>query len=296
MSAKKKPGQDLVRFDWALKRLLRNKANFDVLEGFISVLTGEKLSIKNMGESESNRLYAEDKFNRVDIRAENDRNEVFIIEIQISSEVDYFHRMLYGASKAAVELVSGDDYGKIRKIYHINIVYFELGQGRDYVYHGRNDFYGIHCHDLLQLSETQKKRYLRVEAGDLFPEYYILRVDDFNNVAQDNLDQWIYYLKNNAIPEDFTAPGLAVAREKLLYGSLNEEEKEDYDHHREQRRYERSIITTSREEGREEGREEERIKLSAELEEKDKTIEEKDKTIEEKEREIAELKSRLNLV
>ncbi|MDR1666678.1 MAG: hypothetical protein LBS03_03165 [Bacteroidales bacterium] len=84
-----------------------------------------------------------------------------------------------------------------------------------------------------------------------------------------------------SIPEDFTAPGLAVAWEKLLYDSLNEEEKEDYDHHREQRRYERSIITTSREEGREEGRREERVKLRAELEEK--------------EREIAELKSRLNI-
>ncbi|MDR2120033.1 MAG: hypothetical protein LBP64_04065, partial [Tannerella sp.] len=159
----------------------------------------------------------------------------------------------------------------------------ELGQGQDYVYHGRNDFHGIHHHDILQLSEAQKKKYLRMEAGDLFPEYYILRVNDFNNVAKDNLDQWIYYLKNNAIPEDFNAPGLAVAREKLLYDQLSEEEKRDYNHHREQLRYERGIVTTSLEEGREEGRKE----LKKELEEMSKALEAKEK-------EIAELKRLLN--
>jgi predicted transposase/invertase (TIGR01784 family) len=287
----KKGGRSLIRFDWALKRLLRNKANFDVLEGFLSVLTGEEIMISSIGEGESNMTSAEDKFNRVDIRAENSRNEIFIIEVQISSEADYFHRMLYGASKAAAELLSGDKYAGIRKIYHINIVYFELGQGRDYVYHGRNDFYGIHHHDRLRLSEAQKKKYLRMEAGDLFPEYYILRVDGFDGVARDNLDQWIYYLKNSTIPEEFTAPGLAIAREKLLYERLSEAEKRDYDHHREQLRYERSIISTSleegREEGRKEGRREERIKLMEELEEKNRLIEEKEK-------EIAELKRLIN--
>jgi predicted transposase/invertase (TIGR01784 family) len=290
----KKPERNLIRFDWALKRLLRNKANFDVLEGFLSVLTGEEMTITSIGESESNRTSSEDKFNRVDIRAENGRNGIFIIEVQISSEADYFHRMLYGVSKAASELLSGDEYAGIRKIYHINIVYFELGQGEDYVYHGRNDFYGIHRHDRLLLSERQKKKYLRMEAGDLFPEYYILRVDDFDGVARDNLDQWIYYLKTSLIPEEFTAPGLAVAREKLRYERLSEEERRDYDHHREQLRYEKSVISTSHEEGREEGRREERIRLREELEEKDKVIGEKEKTIEEKEKEIAELKRLLN--
>ena len=34
-----------IRFDWAVKRLLRNKANFGVLEGFLTVLLGEPLQI-----------------------------------------------------------------------------------------------------------------------------------------------------------------------------------------------------------------------------------------------------------
>ena len=32
-----------IRFDWAIKHILRDKANFDILEGLISVLLGEEV-------------------------------------------------------------------------------------------------------------------------------------------------------------------------------------------------------------------------------------------------------------
>ncbi len=35
-----------IRFDWAMKRLLRNKANFEVLEGFMSELLYEDIFIQ----------------------------------------------------------------------------------------------------------------------------------------------------------------------------------------------------------------------------------------------------------
>ena len=63
-----------IRFDWAVKRLLRNKANFGVLEGFLTVLLGEKVSIIELLESKGNQLTADDKFNKVDIKA---RNHIF---------------------------------------------------------------------------------------------------------------------------------------------------------------------------------------------------------------------------
>lgn len=56
-----------VRFDWAAKRMLRNKADFVVFEGLISVLLGEKITIVELLESEGNQNYEDDKFNRVDI-------------------------------------------------------------------------------------------------------------------------------------------------------------------------------------------------------------------------------------
>ena len=90
----------LVRFDWAMKKMLRHKANFDILEGFLSELLGEEVKIKQILDSESNKKMEDDKHNRVDILVENSKDELVIVEVQNSKEYDYFHRMLYGTSTA----------------------------------------------------------------------------------------------------------------------------------------------------------------------------------------------------
>ena len=259
----------LIRFDWAIKRLLRNKANYTVLEGFLSVLLKEDIKIINIKDSESNQTDADDKFNRVDILVENSASELFIIEMQNNSEVDYLFRMLYAVSKVVTEeLNKGDRYGKIRKIFHINIIYFRLGDGEDYVYHGIADFRGIHSNNVLKLTEKQKQVFTKESVEELFPEYYILCVSDFDNVAKDSLDEWIYYFKNTEIPDHFKARGLKEVQEQLLYDNLSEEEKKAYDHHLKQTRYEQNVIEDSFDSGLQKGLEEgEAIGLEKGLEE-----------------------------
>ena len=132
-----------------MKKILRHKANFDILEGFLSELIGEDVKIKQILESESNKETKDDKFNRVDILVENSKKELVIIEIQNSKEYDYFHRMLFGTAKAITEHIKeGQPYAEVRKIISITIAYFDLGQGKDYVYHGTTIFKGIHKHDI----------------------------------------------------------------------------------------------------------------------------------------------------
>jgi predicted transposase/invertase (TIGR01784 family) len=246
-----------IRFDWAIKRLLRQKANFVVLEGFLSTLLGESIRIERMLESESNQEDENDKFNRVDMLAENSRGELLIIEVQNTRELDYFHRMLYGVSKVTTEHIHlGDDYTEVKKVYSISIVYFDLGQGDDYVYHGRTEFRGVHTNDVLKLSHHQVKQFKRELAGDLYPEYYLLRVDDFDMKAVTPLDEWILFLKTGDIPQTATAAGLPEARERLLYDRMSEAERRKYRAHMEALRYQRSVIQTGLKEGREEGREE----------------------------------------
>jgi predicted transposase/invertase (TIGR01784 family) len=244
-------------FDWAAKRLLRQKSNFVVLEGFLSTLLDESVRIERILESEGNKEDAGDKFNRVDMLAENSRGEMVIVEIQNNRELDYFHRMLYGTSKVITEYISeGDPFGIVKKVYSVNIVYFDLGQGNDYVYHGRTEFRGIHTNDVLQLSATQQKQFLHRDVGRLFPEYYVIRVDEFDSKAVTPLDEWISFLKTGDIPEDAKAEGLPEARERLRRDSLSREEQRTYDAHLEALRYQRSVIRTGLIEGREEGREE----------------------------------------
>ena len=250
-----------------MKRLLRNKANYAVLEGLMTSLLGRKYTILRFLESESNQTAEDDKFNRVDILAESDQGELTIIEIQNNRELAYFHRMLYGVSKAITEYINlGNDYDCVRKVYSINIVYFELGQGRDYVYHGKTFFRGLHdTNDILKLSVRQNERFFgkpendvlkRREAGDLFPEYYVLRVNDFDKVATTPLDEWIEFLKTGVIAPEATAPGLSEARECLRVDSLSPADRQDYIRHMEALRYQRSVLETSRDDGYVEGREE----------------------------------------
>jgi len=229
----------LIAFDWAIKRLLRNKANFVVLEGFLSELLFDNIKIEQILESESNQDYNEDKFNRVDILTKNSKNELIIIEIQSTYEIDYFPRMAYGTSKAISENhILGDKYKNIKKVISINIVYFDLGQGEDYIYKGKTIFKGLHQNDILGLSEKQKQTFIKQEISEIFaspvrptvscPEYYLLKVNNFNDIAKDNLDEWVYFLKNSEVKNNFTAKGLKEANEVLDYMRLPKEDQYGY--------------------------------------------------------------------
>jgi len=219
----------LIRFDWAIKRLLRNKANFVVLEGFLSELLFDEIKIEKILESEGNQEAEDDKYNRVDILTQNSKNELIIVEIQNTYEIDYFQRMIYGASKALTEnLGLGQPYADIKKVISINIVYFDLGQGKDYIYKGTTTFEGLHEKDVLQLSTKQKETFTKQNIADIFPEYYLIKVNQFNDVAKDTLDEWIYFLKNSEVKDEFKAKGLAEAKEVLDVMRLDREQQYGY--------------------------------------------------------------------
>jgi len=213
-----------IRFDWAIKRLLRNKADFDVVNGFLSCLLGKQIYITKVLESEGNKRTIGDKINRVDILVEDETGE------------------------------------KIKKIYSINIVYFKFGDGKDYVYHGYTEFRGIHTGDILELTKGQQKRLKRENVSDIYPEYYVLRVENFDDTVKTPLDEWIFFLKNTSVPEKFTAQGLKEVREKLRIENLSEEEKCEYYDHLKNMNYAASAMEASHLAGIEIGIDKERAK------------------------------------
>ncbi|WP_027002141.1 Rpn family recombination-promoting nuclease/putative transposase [Hugenholtzia roseola] len=219
----------LIRFDWAMKKILRHKANFDVLEGFLSELLRFDVRIESILESESNKGDLYDKYNRVDILVRSQKGELMLVEVQQDSEIDYFQRMLFGVSKLVTEYIKeGEAYGSIKKIFSINIVYFGLGQGEDYIYEFEGNFVGLHRKDLLLPTFSQKKAFGIEQVGDLFPKYYILKVNNFDDVARNSLDEWIFFLKNSEVKNEFRAKGLEKAKEKLRYENLSESDKQAY--------------------------------------------------------------------
>ena len=245
----------LVSFDWAIKKLLRQKANYDVLEGFLTVLLRRDIKIMHIPESEGNAEQADDKINKVDILCENEHKELILIELQYNSENDYFQRMLFGASKIITDYMSeGYTYDKVRKVYSINIVYFDLGQGNDYVYHGTTVFRGIHTNDTLQVNVRQKEVFGITAAYQIYPEYYIIKVNKFDDVSKDSLDEWIYYFKNNRLPENYSAPGLDKVAELLNYNSMDANAKAQYEAHQKELAISYGVLETAKAEGKAEGR------------------------------------------
>ena len=232
-----------VRFDWAVKRLLRDKANFGILEGFLSELLKEDITIKNVLESESNADSYVAKFNRVDLLVENQKGELVIIEIQNSYEADYFLRILFSVSKTIVEHIKlGENYLKIKKVISVNIIYFDLGKGEDYVCKGTTSFIGRHEGDTLLLTDKQKEFFNKEKVSDIYPEIYLIKVNNFNDLSKDTLDEWIYFFKNSEIKKEFKAKGLQQAGKELQIINLSEEKRRNYDKYIEHLMTESSII------------------------------------------------------
>ncbi|GHV15445.1 hypothetical protein AGMMS49938_13690 [Fibrobacterales bacterium] len=253
MPARKTPTsapKQLIRFDWAIKRILRNKADYGILEGFLSELFKDDIKIKEILESEGNQEFPENKFNRVDILVKNKKNELLLIEIQNDSEADYWYRMQFGVYKTITDRIKlGKKYKTMPKVYSINIVYFDIGHGEDYVYRGKTEFKGLHKDDLLELSDRQKKFLGKENVSETFPEYFLLKINAFDNKTKDRLDEWIYYLKNDEVLSSFRAKGLAEVRKKLQLDNMPPEERKKYEYRIDRNVFDESIIETARMEG-----------------------------------------------
>ena len=254
----------LVRFDWAIKYLLRNKKNFDVLEGFLSELLRQDITIDSILDSESNQAYQNDKHNRVDLLVKTQKGERIIIEVQCSRQYDYLNRIIYGTSKVITESIhKGEPYSEISKVISISILYFNLGEGEDYIYRGATQFKGLHQQDALKLSEEEIQAYNKLgikTPGDILPEYYLIRVDQFNQKITENLDEWIYLLKNAATKPEFKAKGIKAAEEKLLYIKLDDQERARYDAYVKDLHQEASMVDSHYGRGKRDGLEEGELK------------------------------------
>jgi predicted transposase/invertase (TIGR01784 family) len=80
-----------------------------------------------------------------------------------------------------------------------------------------------------ETGKDQQYTYKKITSGDVFPRYFLIRINAFRKVVADAMDEWMDFLKNNSIKPDTTAPGLAEAREKLVYARMSKAEQLQYD-------------------------------------------------------------------
>ena len=143
-----------------------------------------------------------------------------VVEIQFEHEADFVQKILFGVSKAITsQHVKGELFNDIKKVYSIDIIYFD------------------------------RSLYAAEQLGDIYPEYYLIEVNKFDEKIRTLLDEWVHFLKTDEVKPEFTAKGLAEAKEKLDYLKLSLEEQAEYDRKMDKRSSFKSVMHTARLEG-----------------------------------------------
>jgi len=239
MSENKK--RTLVSFDWALKSILRQKDNFDILEGFLSDLLNDNITIIELLESESNKDSKLDKFNRVDLRAKDGKGREIIIEIQHDSEPDYLERVYYGAAKSLIEnMKEGYRYKNIKKIISVSIVYWDI-MGVGYLSKGSIKFE--------DLSGSGKE--IPDIGKDIFAEYYFIQPASFNDEIKSTIDEWVYVFKHSEVAGTHSkAKNINKAKEKLSIAKMSDEDRRYYEEYQFNKTINEGVLQVKYDEGR----------------------------------------------
>ncbi len=233
--------REIISFDYAMKYMLREKANFDILEGFLTALLNEDITIVELLESESNKENNIAKLSRVDLVAKDSNDVRMIIEIQFDREDDYLERIIWETCKTVTDsLNKSEPYGKIVKVISISILYFNLGTGNGYVYRGATDF-----KDIGNLDDPQPLKLAR----NVFPEYYFINVGRFQDVVKTHLDEWIYMFRNSKVPDNPKAKHMDKVQEKLAVLKMSEQELLEYNAYIKEQKIAKSVLATAMADG-----------------------------------------------
>ena len=244
----------IISFDYAIKNILRDKANFDVLNGFLTELLEKPVAVQEILESEGNIDDRDDKINRLDLKAKLEGGEIAVFEIQFFDQIDFLGKALFNASKAVVEQVSSGAFFDIKKVYSINIAYFsKIAENieKEYVFRANlSRFSGVHFDEYIPFSQNLNPHF---PASDLHPEYFIILPNKFDDQMRGKFDEWVYILKNSTVRSDFTAAGTQEAGEKLDILKMTPEERARYQRYKTSDMSWKSQIYTAKLIGRAEG-------------------------------------------
>ena len=226
-----KDDKPLVSFDYAIKYLLKNKGDYEIIEGFISAVLKsqgyEAVKIVSLLETESNKEDELGKSSLADLVVEDGHNHKYIVEIERNYKESFIHKACFNTSRLIIDhLGEGVDYTKIVKVFHISLLYFPVGNGA--VHHGKTVITDIETHEPLSFHLENKATGQIYDAVDVMPEYFFISVPLFNDRLEKEIDEWLYVLKYDNIPENFSSPYMQKVANRLAILKMSPEERNGY--------------------------------------------------------------------
>jgi len=223
----------LISFDYAIKYLLKDKGDYEIVEGFISaLLTSEgykPIKIRALLDGESNKESKHLKRSIADVIVEDEQGNNYIVEIDRAYTDLFLQKAVFNTSRLIVDnLGANQDYLQIKKVFHINLLYFPFENTKAPLHHGKVIFHEIdQTHSIdIHLVDRGMQMY---DVHNIFPEYFLISIPLFNDVIKEEIDEWLYLMKHSEVKEDFKSPYMKKAAERLSILTMSNQEREIYD-------------------------------------------------------------------
>ena len=244
------------KIDFVFKNIFGSSKHPRILISFLnSVLKPKnlisKVEIKN---TDIEKHFVEDKFSRLDVKAETNTGEIINVEIQLKNEYNMIKRSLYYWSKLYEEQLSeGEDYSELKRTVCINILNFK---------YLKNDRF--HNGYRLKAIETQE------ELSDLLEIHFIeIPKLDKNSDEKDMLVAWTEFLKNPESEKvrslEMTIEEIREAKDELVRLSNDEEQRQIYEMRSKILKDKISALNKAKKEGVEEGIKKGKIEIAKSL-------------------------------
>jgi len=268
----------LISFDYAIKYLLKDKGDYEIVEGFISALLKTRgykdVKIVALLEVESNKEDSKSKRSLADLIVEDEDHHKYIIEIERNVKDSFIHKACFNTSRLIVDnLAQREDYTQIIKIFHISLLYFPIGNGNGAIYHGKTIIHEIETNERLSVHIKNQETNEVFDATDILPEYFYISVPLFNDRLEREIDEWLHVMKYDEVPKNYHSPYMKQVAEKLNILKMTKAERASYSYYQKQIYNDRDELQAAeargvekgREEGREEGVEKRNIELAKEM-------------------------------
>ena len=254
----------LISFDYAIKYLLKDKGGYEIVEGFISALLKsqgyKEVKIVALLDTESNKENQKSRRSLADLIVEDEEKRKYIIEIERNLQHSFIHKACFNTSRLIVDnLAERVDFTEIVKVFHISILYFPVGNGP--VHHGQTIIRDIESNERLTVHIKNPETGVVVDATGILPEYFFISIPLFNDRLEKEIDDWLYVMKHDTVPETFHSPYMQKVADKLNILKMTPEERDNYYYYLKQVYTDRDQLQAAREEGIEEGIQKTAIKM-----------------------------------
>jgi predicted transposase/invertase (TIGR01784 family) len=265
--------KSLISFDFAIKYLLKDKGDYDIVEGFISALLAAEgyspVKIKALLDTESNKETRLLKRSIADLIVEDEQGHKYIVEIERQYTNNFIDKACFNTSRLIVDSIgASEDYTTIKKVFHISLLYFAWGNMTKPLYHGKTIIREIDTKNPIDLHIADQGGRI-YDASHIFPEYILISVPLFDDVVKKEIDEWLYIMKNSEVREDFKSPYMKKVAERLSILKMNAQEKDEYYRYLKETLTQRDVVTAAEEKGEargiEKGREERNIEIAKNL-------------------------------